>query len=134
MTDLPKPGDCIDVLQLHELRRTLHINVYLYMDEELARCSTLADDIETYRLVDPDFRPMMEIEEWFKAMQKQMRQIAGADVDVAQMFTEEPLSVEIFDSGEMQTAAGPRTYLRALLPYLDEMEDIDYSDATVPSR
>lgn len=134
MTELPKLGESIDVLQLHELRRKLHINVYLYMDEELARTSTLADDLETYRHVDPDFRPMMEIEEWFKIMQKKMRQIAGSGADFVQMFTEEPLLVEIFDSGVMQTAVGSRTYLRALLPYLDEMEDIDYSDATIPSR
>lgn len=134
MTELPKPGDRIDVLVLRELRRTDRINIYLYMDEEIAKTSDLSADLVKYRLVDPDYRPVLEIEEWFKSMQKQMRQIAGANARVEEMFAEEPLNAEILESGEMQTAAGPRLYLKALLPYLDEMEEIHYSNATLPSR
>ncbi|HJK78953.1 hypothetical protein [Methanocorpusculum vombati] len=134
MTELPKPGERIDVLVLRDLRRTEHINIYLYMDEEIARTSDLAADLAKYRLVDPDFRPVMEIEEWFKTIQKQMRQIAGADARVEEMFAAEPLNAEILETGEIQTAVGPRTYLKALLPYLDEMEEIHYSNATMPTR
>lgn len=134
MTELPKPGERIDVLVLRDLRRTEHINIYLYMDEEIARTSDLAADLAKYRLVDPDFRPVMEIEEWFKTIQKQMHQIAGADARVEEMFAAEPLNAEILETGEIQTAVGPRTYLKALLPYLDEMEEIHYSNATMPTR
>lgn len=134
MTELPKTGERTDVLVLRDLRRTEHINVYLYMDEEIARTSDLAADLAKYRLVDPDFRPVMEIEEWFKTMQKQMRQIAGADARVEEMFAAEPLNAEILEIGEIQTAVGPRTYLKALLPYLDEMEEMHYSNATMPTR
>lgn len=134
MTELPKTGERTDVLVLRDLRRTEHINVYLYMDEEIARTSDLAADLAKYRLVDPDFRPVMEIEEWFKTMQKQMRQIAGVDACVEEMFAAEPLNAEILEIGEIQTAVGPRTYLKALLPYLDEMEEMHYSNATMPTR
>lgn len=134
MTELPKTGERTDVLVLRDLRRTEHINVYLYMDEEIARTSDLAADLAKYRLVDPDFRPVMEIEEWFKTMQKQMCQIAGVDARVEEMFAAEPLNAEILEIGEIQTAVGPRTYLKALLPYLDEMEEMHYSNATMPTR
>ncbi len=134
MIDLPNPGERIDVLVLRELRRTEHINVYLYMDEEIAKTSDLAADIEKYRLVDPDFRPVLEIEEWFKSMQKQMRQIAGPGANVEAMFAEEPLYADILATGTIETAVGPRTYLKVLLPYLDEMEEMHYSNASLPSR
>ena len=134
MTDLPKPGDRIDVLVLRELRRTDRINIYLYMDEEIAKTSDLSADLVKYRLVDPDYRPVLEIEEWFKSMQKQMHQIAGSNARVDEMFAEEPLNAEILEVSEMQTASGPRIYIKALLPYLDEMEEMHYSNATLPSR
>lgn len=134
MTELPHPGDRIDVLILRDLRQTERINVYLYMDEEIARTSDIAADLVKYRLVDPDFRPVLEIEEWMKTMQRQMCQIAGAAASVEHMCTEEPLYAEILEVGEMQTAVGPRTYLKALLPYLDEMEEMHYSNATMPTR
>ncbi|MDV0442374.1 hypothetical protein [Methanorbis furvi] len=134
MTQLPNVGERIDVLVLRDLRQTEHINVYLYMDEEIAKTSDLAADLQKYRLVDPDFRPVMEIEEWFKVMQKQMRQIAGPNAKIEEMFAEEPLHAEILGTGSIQTAVGPRTYLKALLPYLDEMEDMHYSDASLPSK
>ena len=134
MTELPKTGERVDVLVLRELRQTERINVYLYMDEEIARTSDLAADLAKYRLVDPDFRPVMEIEEWFKTMQKKIRQIAGSNVLVEEMFAAEPLNAEILESVEIQTAVGPRTYLKALLPYLDEMEEMHYSNATMPTR
>lgn len=132
--ELPKIGERIDVLVLRELRRTERISIYLYMDEEIARTSDLAADLAKYRLVDPDYRPVMEIEEWFKTMQKQMRRIAGANARVEEMFAAEPLNAEILETGEIQTPAGPRTYLKTLLPYLDEMEDMHYSNATIPTR
>ncbi|MCZ0860846.1 hypothetical protein O0S10_06335 [Methanocorpusculum sp. MG] len=134
MTELPKTGERIDVLVLRELRRTERINIYLYMDEEIARTSDLTTDLAKYRLVDPDFRPVLEIEEWFKTMQKQMRQIAGANARVEEMFTAEPLHAEILETGTLETAVGRRTYLKALLPYLDEMEEMHYSNATMPTR
>ncbi|HJK02417.1 MAG TPA: hypothetical protein O0W91_04105 [Methanocorpusculum sp.] len=134
MMELPKPGEHIDILVLRELRRTKHINVYLYMDEDIARTSTIDADLEKYRQIDPDFRPVMEIEEWFKTMQKQMRMIVGTDVHVEDMFVREPLKAEILENGSIQTAIGLRTYLKALLPYLDEMEEMYYSNATIPTR
>jgi hypothetical protein len=134
MKGLPKMGEHIDVLVLRELSKTKRINIYLYMDKEIARTSDLVADIAKYQLIDPDFRPVMEIEEWFKTMQKQMCQITGTNARVDEMFATEPLNAEILETGIIQTATGHHIYLKALLPYLDEMEEIHYSNATIPTR
>lgn len=132
MVTLPFVGDSIDVLKLFEMKRTLRINVYVYLDKEIAEKSDIKSDIEKYRLVDIDFRPVLEIEEFLKNMQKQMKQIGGQNANIEEMLKEEPLNATVLEIGEMQTAVGPRTYLKTLLPYLDEMEDIEYKNASMP--
>ena len=129
MTDRPAPGENIDLLELMDLRRRERINVYLYMDAEIAKTSDLTADLEKYRLADPDFRPVLEIEDWMKNMQKHMKQIQGPGVKVEQMLKEQPLAAEIPETGTMQTAVGLRGYIKALLPYLDEMEEIEVREA-----
>ena len=37
MTDMPAPGEQIDLLKLKEIRQRERINVYLYMDAEIAK-------------------------------------------------------------------------------------------------
>lgn len=100
------------------------------MDEQIARESSLVEDLKKYRLTDPDFRPVLEIEEWFKNMQKQMKQIARKDVDIAKMLAEQPLSAAVLDTGTIETTVGLRPYLKCLLPFLDEMEEIEVRNAT----
>jgi hypothetical protein len=99
------------------------------MDENIAKTSNVADDVEKYRMVDMDFRPVLEIEDWIKNMQKQMKQIGGPGANIEEMLKEQPLTAEILETGTMQTAVGPREYIKALLPYLDEMEEIEVRDA-----
>ena len=130
MTEYPKPGDTVDLLTLRDLRVREKINVYLYMDEEIAKNSTVEEDIKKYRFTDMDFRPVLEIEDWFKNMQKQMKQIVGPSANVEQMLKEQPLSAEIIDTGVLETPVGLRPYLKCLLPFLDEMEDIEVRQAT----
>lgn len=130
MTEYPKPGDTVDLLTLRDLRIREKINVYLYMDEEIAANSTVEEDIKKYRFTDMDFRPVLEIEDWFKNMQKQMKQIAGPSANVEQMLKEQPLSAEILDTGVLETPVGLRPYLKCLLPFLDEMEEIEVRQAT----
>jgi len=129
MTTLPTSGEHIDLLVLREIRQRERINVYLYMDENIAKTSNVADDVEKYRMVDMDFRPVLEIEDWIKNMQKQMKQIGGPGANIEEMLKEQPLTAEILETGTMQTAVGPREYIKALLPYLDEMEEIEVRDA-----
>lgn len=100
------------------------------MDEQIARESSLETDLKKYRLTDPDFRPVLEIEEWFKNMQKQMKQIAGKDADIEKMLAEQPLSATVLETGTIETPAGLRPYLKCLLPFLDEMEEIEVRNAT----
>lgn len=126
----PKPGETADVLELLELRRTNHINVYLYMDAEIAKTESVEEGIRKYRLTDIDFRPVLEIEDWFKHMKKQMKQIAGASADLEEMLKSEPLRADILEAGTIQTPAGVRPYLKCLLPYLDEMEEIEVRNAS----
>ncbi len=130
MTDLPAPGEQIDLLLLREIRQRERINVYLYMDEEIAKTSNVTDDVEKYRMTDPDFRPVLEIEDWFKIIQKQMKQIEGPGANVETMLTEQPLSAEVLETGIIRTAVGERPYIKALMPYLDEMEEIEVRKAT----
>lgn len=130
MTEYPKPGDTVDLLTLRDLRVREKINVYLYMDEEIAKNSTVEEDIKKYRFTDMDFRPVLEIEDWFKNMQKQMKQIVGPSANVEQMLKEQPLSAEIIDTGVLETPVGLRPYLKCLLPFLDEMEEIEVRQAT----
>ncbi|HJJ31252.1 MAG TPA: hypothetical protein O0X97_03275 [Methanocorpusculum sp.] len=126
----PKPGDTADVLDLLELRRSSHINVYLYMDAEIARTESVEEGIAKYRLTDLDYRPVLEIEDWFKHMKKQMKQIAGASADFEEMLKSEPLIADVLETGTIQTPAGARPYLKCLLPYLDEMEEMEVRNAS----
>ncbi len=130
MTDLPALGEKIDLLMLREIRQRERINVYLYMDEEIAKISNVTDDVKKYQLTDPDFRPVLEIEEWFKNMLKHMKLIGGTGANIEKMLREQPLFAEILENGTLQTAVGPRTYIKALLPYLDEMEEMEVRKAT----
>lgn len=130
MSEYPAPGETVDLLVLRDLRIREKINVYLYMDEEIAKTSTVEEDIKKYRFTDMDFRPVLEIEDWFKNMQKQMKQIAGPSANVEQMLKEQPLSAEILDTGVLETPVGLRPYLKCLLPFLDEMEEIEVRQAT----
>lgn len=129
MTDLPVPGEHIDLLELRDIRQRERINVYLYMDEEIAKTSNVTDDVDKYRMVDPDYRPVLEIEDWLKNMRKHMKQIEGPGANVEKMLKEHPLIAEILETGTMQTAVGPRGYIKALLPYLDEMEEMEVREA-----
>jgi len=129
MTDLPAPGEQIDLLKLRDIRQRERINVYLYMDEEIAKTSNVMDDVDKFRMVDPDYRPVLEIEDWLKNMQKHMKQIEGPGANVEKMLKEHPLIAEILETGTMQTAVGPRGYIKALLPYLDEMEEMEVREA-----
>ena len=130
MSEYPKPGDTVDLLTLRDLRIREKINVYLYMDAEIAATSTVEEDIKKYRFTDMDFRPVLEIEDWFKNMQKQMKQIVGPAANVEQMLKEQPLAAEIIDTGVLETPVGLRPYLKCLLPFLDEMEEIEVRQAT----
>lgn len=126
----PKKGDTADVLDLLEFRRKHHINVYLYMDAEIAQSSTVEDDIKKYRFTDIDFRPMLEIEDWFKNMKKQMKEIAGSSMSLEEMLKSEPLVVEVLDTGMIETSVGLRPFLKCILPYLDEMEEMEVRRAS----
>ena len=55
MSEYPKPGESVDLLVLRDLRIREKINVYLYMDAEIAKTSTVEEDIKKYRFTDMDF-------------------------------------------------------------------------------
>ncbi|HJJ48003.1 MAG TPA: hypothetical protein O0X39_03280 [Methanocorpusculum sp.] len=130
MSEYPNPGDEVDLLDLRELRNRNKINVYLYMDEEIAKTSTLENDLKKYRLADPDHRPVLEIEEFLKNMQKTMKQIMGNSANVETMLKEQPLKATVLSTGTIETPVGIRPYLKCLLPFLDEMEEIEVKNAT----
>ena len=130
MKQLPDVGTSVDLLKLRDLRQELHINVYLYMDAEIAAASTVKEDLTKYRFTNFDYRPVLEMEEWLKNMQKQVKQMSGPNANIEQMLSEQPLSAEILEIGEIETPVGSRKYLKCLLPFLDEMEEMEVRQAS----
>ena len=128
MIEIPKPGSSISILTLLKIHQVNKINVYLYMDEKIAHTSNLELDLQKYKLVDLDYRPVLEIEEWLSLMQKQMTQIYHKKVDIKDMLEQLPINVEILSVDMFKD--NNKTYIKALLPFLDEMEEIQYSNIT----
>ncbi len=115
------PGAKVDIRDLDEIRQQHNVEVYLYFEEELARESTLYENLEEYGDV-PDFeRPFIRLDAFL--------QFAGeSDPLFTQRLEDIPLIIEVIAYGEIvhEGSDEPVPYVKGLMPFLDEltMDDI----------
>jgi hypothetical protein len=108
-----RAGEKRDLRDLIRLRREYSFEIYLYLDEDLARGSELSDDLRAYEMVPPPARPFVSIDDF-------LRFLRGRDPGYQERWNEEPLIPEIIDFGLLEVFYGcvlSRTpYLKCLLP------------------
>lgn len=104
------PGETIRLGMLKEITEKYGIDVYLFLDERIARHSTMKDDLEDFRVVPPQARPYLEVRDFFRMIQEQQLGIPDP----------ESLSAEIIAVGETECVscggASYKPYIRSYLP------------------
>jgi len=104
------PGEKTRLGMLKDLHERYGIDIYLFLDERIARHSTMKDDLEDFRAVPPQARPYLEIEDFFRMIRE--RQLGIPDP--------ENLSAEIIAIGEVEcvSCGGAifKPYIRSYLP------------------
>jgi hypothetical protein len=108
-----RAGEKRDLRDLIRLRRDYSFEIYLYLDEDLARGSTLRDDLRTYEMVPPQARLFVSIDDFLRFLRER-------DPGYQERWNEEPLVPEIIEFGLLEVFYGcvlSRTpYLKCLLP------------------
>jgi hypothetical protein len=93
------PGRMVDVRALAPAEHDCSIEVYVYFDPDLARTSTLADDLRNFAPVSDLTRPFMRLHRFLAVMQKR-------DPGFAARMEAEPLMGEIVELGEREEYFG----------------------------
>ncbi len=93
------PGRMVDVRTLGPAEHDCSIEVYVYFDPDLARTSTLADDLRNFAPVSDLARPFMRLYRFLAVMKKR-------DPGFAARMEEEPLMGEIVELGEREEYFG----------------------------
>jgi hypothetical protein len=110
------PGAKIDIRDLEEIRKRYGFEVYLYFEEELARGSTVTEDIQEYNDVPDLERPFIELDAFLQFATE-------SDPLFTRRLDELPLVVEIIAYGEVRgEGEEPVEYVKGLMPFLDELE------------
>ncbi|MDD3070040.1 MAG: hypothetical protein PHX88_02445 [Methanoculleus horonobensis] len=113
-------GAKIDIRDLDAMGRRHNFQVFLYFEEDLARDSTLQEDLQKYDSVPETERPFVDLNAF-------LRFAAEQDPLFTRQLDELPLIIEVAAYGEYRTEKGkPRPYVKGLMPFLDEltMEDV----------
>ncbi|WP_305066771.1 hypothetical protein [Methanoculleus sp.] len=110
------PGAKIDIRDLDTIRRQRHVDVFLYFEEELARESTLGEDLQEYSDVP-------ELERPFIRMDAFLQFATESDPLFTKRLDELPLIIEIIAYGELASDGEqkPAPYVKGLMPFLDEL-------------
>lgn len=112
------PGEKVDILELEELGSRYSIDIYLYFEEDLARNSTLAKDMDTYAAV-PDYeRPFIPLGQFIAFASAQ-------DPKFRDKLKELPLILEVIACGEMAISGKEHRYITTLMPFLDDMAALE---------
>ncbi|BBL67772.1 hypothetical protein [Methanoculleus chikugoensis] len=112
-------GAKIDIRDLDAMGRRHNFHVFLYFEEDLARDSTLREDLQEYRDVPDLDRPFVNLNAF-------LRFAAEQDPLFTRRLDELPLVIEVTAYGELRTEEGKlMPYVKGLMPFLDEltMED-----------
>jgi hypothetical protein len=92
-------GRMVDVRTLAPAEHDCSIEVYVYFDPDLARTSTLADDLRNFAPVSDLARPFMRLYRFLAVMKKR-------DPEFAAHMEAEPLMGEIVELGEREEYFG----------------------------
>ncbi|KUG19843.1 MAG: hypothetical protein KO206_04930 [Methanomicrobiaceae archaeon] len=113
-------GASVDIRDLQMIQDRFNITVFLYFEENLARESTLGDDLRTYGDI-PEFeRPFIRVDVF-------LEYATGSDPAFLDRLNELPLEIEIIAYGELQQEnENPLRYVKGIMPFLDEliMDDV----------
>ena len=108
-------GAKIDIRGLDAMGRRHNFQVFLYFEEDLARDSTLQEDLQKYDSVPETERPFVDLNAF-------LRFAAEQDPLFTRQLDELPLIIEVAAYGEYRTEKGkPRPYVKGLMPFLDEL-------------
>ena len=113
-------GAKIDIRDLDAMGRRHNFQVFLYFEEDLARDSTLQEDLQKYGDVPETERPFVDLNAF-------LRYAAEEDPLFTRRLDELPLVIEVVAYGELRTEDGKLVpYVKGLMPFLDEltMEDV----------
>ncbi|MCP1714391.1 hypothetical protein J2T58_000218 [Methanocalculus alkaliphilus] len=104
------PGGRHPLGMLNEIALKYGIDIYLFLDERIARHSTMKDDLEDFRVVPPQARPYLEVRDFFRMVRDQQLPVSDP----------ENLSAEIIAIGETECVscggASYKPYIRSYLP------------------
>jgi len=107
------PGTTVDIRTLVPPERDCSLEVYVYFDPDLARTSTLADDLRDFAPLSDLSRPFMRLYRFLAVMQKR-------DPGFAARMEAEPLMAEIVELGEREEYFGcvlhMSPFVKVLLP------------------
>ncbi|MCM2466954.1 hypothetical protein [Methanoculleus oceani] len=113
------PGAKIDIRELDTMGKGHNFHVFLYFEEDLARDSTLREDLQEYSDVPDLERPFIRLDAF-------LRFATESDPLFTRRLDELPLVVEVVAYGELGTREGKLVpYVKGVMPFLDEltMED-----------
>ena len=109
------PGAKIDIRELDRMGKRHNFQVFLYFEEDLARASTLRDDLREYSDVPDLERPFI----WLDAF---LRFATESDPLFTRRLDDIPLVIEIVAYGELRTEEGNLVpYVKGVMPFLDEL-------------
>jgi hypothetical protein len=118
------PGAKIDIRDLDDLRKRFQFDVILYFEEDLARESTLREDLQEYSDVPDLERPFIKLDAFLQFATE-------SDSLFVQRLDELPLIVEIIAYGESALGTEkPTPYVKGLMPFLDELSVEDFPVAS----
>jgi len=108
-------GAKIDIRDLDKMGRRHNFQVFLYFEEDLARDSTLQEDLQKYIDVPETERPFVDLKAFLRFAGEQ-------DPLFTRQLDDLPLIIEVVAYGEYRKQKGkPGPYVKGLMPFLDEL-------------
>ncbi len=109
------PGAKIDIRDLSKLGKRHNFRVFLYFEADLARDSTLREDLQ-------EFEDVPDLERPFIMLDAFLQFATESDPLFTRRLDELPLVVEVVAYGEIRIPEGePVPYVKGIMPFLDEL-------------
>lgn len=117
-------GAKIDIRDLDAMGRRHNFLVYLYFERDLAKGSTLENDLKEYGGVPETERPFVSLSAF-------LRFAAEQDPLFTRQLDELPLIIEVVAYGKLGAEGGKQVpYVKGLMPFLDELSVEDAGAAS----